>query len=344
MKLKRFYSFILVVVLLFVMTSCLKNEKEEKEPMVVSAIIKSEFMDEDGFSNELISTLENIQEKGDENIVLRFLEVLDDSYNPQVIDEAVNEGAKLVILSGNIDKKGLLDAVEAYPNVYFGILENTVEGKNIQSVIFENSEAAFLAGYGAAMKSKSNSIGFIAVKDRITKDIESYEAYKIGFEAGVKKAKKEANVFEYIIESDGSSSDGYEAVKTLVNDNHVDVVYHKANHLGNSIVEAAEDFEILAIGSEKDQSHLSSKFVLSSTVKNLYQPLHNMIKDAAKGKFKENITVYNLKNGGVDLKDRAGNLGDALTKEIEGLKNDIKNGKILVPKTRDQLNDFVNKL
>lgn len=344
MKFKRLSSLILIVGLTIFLSACVNKNQEVKEPDVISVIVKNEFMGDHGFTDEVISTLDNIQEDEKFNIALRYLEVVDESDYKVVIDEAVNDGSKLIIVCDKSAKRAVLDAVETYPDVKFALIDDILEGKNIQSVVFEDGEAAFLAGYSAAKKSESGKLGFVALSDSSDKDVQSYEQYRSGFIAGAKYANKDIEIVEQILENDVSSSDCYDAVKTMVDESGIDVVYHVAKVQGNGVIEAADDLEIFAIGSERDQSHLNSKVVLSSTVKNLDMPFRNIISDALKEKFSESTTVYNIKNDGVDLKDRAGNLGESLTGEINKIKTDIKNEKIVVPKSQEELDEFINKL
>lgn len=338
----KFLSIVLCLLIILGISACKRKEdvaEDKSNHIIISAIVKGNFIGEEGLTDEIITSLEDIQEN--EDISIRFFEVADESNYEVVIEEAINEGASLILMPD--PQKQALDIIEniadKYPNVKFGLFGASLDKKNIASAVFNNNESAFLAGYVAAKTSKTKSIGFINMKND-----ESTENYRVGYIAGAKYADKETKVEVYQLDEESLFNDSYDAVEKLKEEYKVDVVYHKADLAGKSIIEAAENLEIYVIGSEKDQSYLSSKYVIASTVKNINLPLKNMVKEAIKGKFKQTHTIYNLSNEGVDLKDRAGNLNSQLLNEINKIKEDIKSGKINPPNSQESLDKFIEKL
>ena len=74
-------------------------------------------------------------------------------------------------------------AVE-FPNTQFAIINDaSVAALNVTSVIFANTQGAYLAGFSAAQLSKSGKVAMIANSDQA-------DVYKNGFAAGVFAAKK----------------------------------------------------------------------------------------------------------------------------------------------------------
>ena len=71
-----------------------------------------------------------------------------------------------------------------YPNTQFAILNNaTIDALNVTSLIFADTQGAFIAGYSAAMASKSGKVAMIA-------DDNQADLYHDGFLAGVEESKK----------------------------------------------------------------------------------------------------------------------------------------------------------
>jgi basic membrane protein A len=74
-------------------------------------------------------------------------------------------------------------AVE-FPNTQFAILNDaTIDALNVTSLIFADTQGAFLAGYSAALASKSGKVAMIATTNQA-------DLYQNGFLAGVLAAKR----------------------------------------------------------------------------------------------------------------------------------------------------------
>ena len=71
-----------------------------------------------------------------------------------------------------------------YPNTQFAIINDaSVAALNVTSVVFANTQGAYLAGFSAAQLSKSGKVAMIANSDQA-------DMYKDGFSAGVFASKK----------------------------------------------------------------------------------------------------------------------------------------------------------
>jgi basic membrane protein A len=87
-------------------------------------------------------------------------------------------------------------AVE-FPNTQFAILNDaSIDALNVTSLIFADTQGAFIAGFSAAMASKSGKVAMIANDDQA-------DLYHDGFLAGVAESKK--SVTAMVKYADGSS-------------------------------------------------------------------------------------------------------------------------------------------
>ena len=80
-----------------------------------------------------------------------------------------------------------------FPNTQFAILNNaTVDALNVTSLIFADLQGAFLAGYSAALVSKTNKVAMIASSNQS-------DLYENGFSVGVAAAKKSViSIIKYV--------------------------------------------------------------------------------------------------------------------------------------------------
>ena len=103
-------------------------------------------------------------------------------------------------------------AVE-YPSIHFAIINDaSVAALNVTSVIFANTQGAYLAGFSAAQISKTGKVAMIANPDQA-------DIYKDGFAAGVAAAKRKViPIVKYV-------SGSYSLATTQVLDAGADIVY-----------------------------------------------------------------------------------------------------------------------
>jgi basic membrane protein A len=103
-------------------------------------------------------------------------------------------------------------AVE-FPNTQFAIINDaSVAALNVTSVIFANTQGAYLAGYSAAQISKTGKVAMIANPDQA-------DTYKNGFSAGVFASKKKViPIVKYV-------SGSYSAAANQVIDAGADIIY-----------------------------------------------------------------------------------------------------------------------
>lgn len=100
-----------------------------------------------------------------------------------------------------------------FPDTQFAILNDaTIEALNVSSLIFSDTQAAYLAGYSAALASKSGKVAMIASSTQA-------DMFHDGFSAGVKAAKKSVtSIIRYV---NGSST----AASKLAMDAGADVLF-----------------------------------------------------------------------------------------------------------------------
>lgn len=176
-------------------------------------------------------------------------------------------------------------AVE-FPNTQFAILNDaSIDALNVTSLIFADSQGAFLAGYSAAMISKSGTVAMIA-------DANQADLYHNGFVAGVSESKKAVTpIVKYV---NGSSV----TVTKEAMDAGADVIFVArpgsnteifASIVARNTAKArAKNFkQIGLITSEPDQyvtvTSKSKKFLYATVVKRVDKAMYDVISKAVSG-------------------------------------------------------------
>ena len=213
-------------------------------------------------------------------------------------------------------------AVE-FPNIQFAIINDaSVAALNVTSVVFADTQGAYLAGFSAAQVSKSGKVAMIA-------NPEQADLYKDGFSAGVFASKKKViPIVKYV-------SGSYSVATSQVLDAGADVVF-AATHGSNS-----EIFKVIVarnakkkgsniglINIEPDQyitvTSATKRFLFASVVKRVDKAIYDVIAlSAAKKAYLDILDAdagiygrrYGITGGGIEFTIRS--------KELAALSDSI---------------------
>lgn len=171
----------------------------------------------------------------------------------QQLDNAVKQGAKIVVMMGYEFRELLETTARAAPQVRFVILEQCIPNppSNLTCITFRDTEASYLAGMGAALMSANAKIGIIgAIKTPLKQ--KSSEA----FMAGGRTVNPAITLHTLWIEGSQPFNDPVRAeglAKTMLADG-VDVIYAAAAGSNSGVFKAlATQPKARAIGSDINQ-------------------------------------------------------------------------------------------
>ena len=176
-------------------------------------------------------------------------------------------------------------AVE-FPNTQFAILNDaSIDALNVTSLIFADTQGAFIAGFSAAMASKSGKVAMIANDDQA-------DLYHDGFLAGVAESKK--SVTAMVKYADGSSV----TATKLAMDAGADVIFvarpgsntevFAAIVARNTAKQKSKNFkQVGMITTEPDQyvtvTSKSKRFLYATVVKHVDKAMYDVISKAVSG-------------------------------------------------------------
>jgi basic membrane protein A len=166
-------------------------------------------------------------------------------------------------------------AVE-FPNTQFAIINDaSVAALNVTSVVFADTQGAYLAGFSAAQVSKSGKVAMIANPDQA-------DLYKDGFSAGVFASKKKViPIVKYV-------SGSYSLAASQVLDAGADVVFAATQGSNSEIFRVIvarnakkKGSNIGLINIEPDQyitvTSATKKFLFASVVKRVDKAIYDVI-------------------------------------------------------------------
>jgi basic membrane protein A and related proteins len=258
-------------------------------------------------------------------------EISNDTQREQALRRMAQKNADPVIAVGFGHGSALEKVAKEFPNARFAIIDSEVKLPNVQSVLFKDQEGSFLAGWLAAMTSKSGKVGFVGGMD-----VPLIRRFQCGYEHGAKHANPKVEVVANMTGTTPTAwSDptrGGELAKAQFS-RGVDVVFAAAGGTGTGVYQAAKDQGKLAIGVDSNQNHLQPGTMLTSMLKRVDNAIHGIALSAKNGTWKPGVTVLGLKERGVGLamdQHNAKLVSDETKKKLAAVEADIVSGKIKV--------------
>jgi basic membrane protein A and related proteins len=235
-------------------------------------------------------------------------------------------GASPVVGIGFPQAASIEAAAKAHPKTQFAIVDAVVNLPNVQSFVYREHEASFLAGLLAAMASKTGKVGFVGGMD-----IPLVRKFACGFEQGAKFANPKVEVATALIgPTPAAWTDpvrGAELTKTQIAKG-VDVVFAAAGTSGLGILQAAKDARILAIGVDSNQNGLHPGTVLTSVMKRVDRAVEQAFAGVKPG-----VTALGLKEGGMALamdEHNAQLVTPTMRARVDAARADIVSGRLKV--------------
>ena len=272
-------------------------------------------------------------------VTYRDLEAKDgetDTDKVQRLELLAKAGYDPVIGIGFAYSKAMGEVAKKYPKVHFGIVDDaTNKEPNLTNLVFTEEQSSYLVGAAAALKSKTDTIGFVGGVN--TPLIQKFQA---GFEAGAKKINPKIKVkVGYISQPpDNSGFKDPAKGKTMAQgwiDAGADVVYGAAGLSNNGVIAACAQNKKWAIGVDSDQYQSApadqKQYVMTSALKRVDTAVFDFVKEVQDGKVKGGTQTFDLKGNGVGYATTNPTAIKDLQPKIDALKKQIIDGKITVP-------------
>ena len=269
----------------------------------------------------------------------------DGSNRKELLDGLADEGYGLVFGIGFLFSEDIAKSAAESPDTQFAVIDGfadscTKPDQNLLCIGFKEEEGSFLVGAAAALKTKSNIVGFVGGQQGQG----LIEKFQAGYEAGVKYiADKDGKSIKVLVDYAGNTPEAFRnpakgkelALKQI--GEGADVIYHASGGTGAGVIATAADKKVYAIGVDSDQSLTASpaeqKWILTSMLKRVDNAVQQTIGEYVNGTEKGGIKTFGLKEGGIDYAQNQYNkalLGDIPT-TLDELKQKIIDGEIKVP-------------
>ncbi|MEN2766388.1 BMP family lipoprotein [Ornithinibacillus xuwenensis] len=267
------------------------------------------------------------------------------------LQRMVRDGYDLIYGIGFELKEDITTVAKQNPDTHFALVDDILDTENGVSITFKEHQGSFLVGVAAALKTKTNKLGFVGGVDSPL--INKFEA---GFIAGAKSVNPDIEVEVQYAESFADAAKG-KIIATSMYDSGVDVIYHASGATGNGVFNQAKDLkqndperEIWVIGVDRDQHEEGQtgdyNVTLTSMVKRVDVAVEKVATMSMNGEFPGGEQLeFGIEEDGIAF---ATTNTEAMTEDIISTVNEwqdkILNGDVNVPQTREELDAFVKEL
>ena len=319
-KKKRIVLLILFVILLAILIAVLlltgrTFSKKEKIGFIMTGSIGEEGWN--GMHYEGVSAAGN-----DLNVELLVKENIKEFQGEcgPAIEDLVNQGCKMIILSSYGYAEEVKDMIEKNPEISFYISSFEYHADNVTSYFPRMYQARYLAGIVAGMQTKTNKIGYVAAMPavEVNRGISA-------FTLGVRRVNQDATVTVAWSNAWDNEEEEKRQADNLIEKAGVDVITYHQNQA--YVAEEAEKAGIYSIGYHQSLQNCSDKY-LTTVVGDWKLTYEAIIRQYLRGN-SANIKVYwiGIDEDAVKLTDFSGAVSEDIKAEVKRATNEILAGQ-----------------
>ncbi|XPV76270.1 MAG: BMP family ABC transporter substrate-binding protein [Desulfovibrio sp.] len=242
----------------------------------------------------------------------------------------VKEGFSPIILPYSNEFPKVIELITENSHTRFIAIDFELDKPNVYSFRFSDHEGAFLAGILAAIKSKSQIVGYISTVDQ-----PHMQRFYCGYMQGVAFINPDIKIlYDIVGDRDGVWYDQKGAFDLAVKqiDQGADVLYGPAGNAGLGVLKAANDMGVFAIGVDFNQNGLYPDTMIGSAIKRVDHAVFASLMLMQEGVFRDNVKRLGLSQNAVDMVFSG--VGEVVSEDernkISEIKGLIQIGKIRV--------------
>ena len=284
------------------------------------------------------------------SISVKFSQSTSPSDYTPIINTFVSQKCNIIVTLGFAMGDATKAAAKANASQKFAIVDNTVPGSNVNSLVFNTVQDAFLGGYLAAGMTKTGKVATFGGQQFPTVTI-----YMDGYWDGVQYYNQKHGTHVQVLGWDEKTqkgsftgdftnqTKGQTLTQTFISEG-ADIIFPVAGNVGLGAAKAVQQADAAA-GSQKvnmewvDLDGCVSaatycKYFITSVLKGETLAVKTAVLAAASGSFKGGNYVGTLANGGVSLApfhDWDSKVSASLKSELQQISKGIQDGSIQTP-------------
>lgn len=363
---KKALSLLLVVMMIFSLAACAKQETPAPAPApsgetpaaetpakpYKAALLLNGTLGDKSFFDSANQGLQKLKDEVGADVFDFKVEQMgataadEPKWTPTLLDYCESGEYDVIIIGTWQMIEGLADAAEQFPDQKFMFFDETFDFtsgdyKNIYNVLYKQNEVSFLVGAAAAMMTTDKSLPMVNPEDKMIGFLGGMENpiindFLLGYIQGAKYVEPDVKVAIAYVGNFYDSAVGKD-LALVQYQNGADVGYNVAGAAGLGQIDAAADAKKYAFGVDSDQAALlpeKADYIPTSALKNVGNSLYRAINLDMEGKLEYGVAEsLGFAEGGVNLVKDAhyeGMLSEEIRTKIDELEAKIISGEIVV--------------
>ncbi len=253
------------------------------------------------------------------------------------LQQSVDAGANLTVGVGFLITDAIEEVAEANPDSNFVLIDAVADSArgfdpgdplpNVQSVLYAEHEAAYLAGIIAGMTTQADKLAYVGGIE-----IPPTVRFLSGFQQGVASVNSAAEVTVSWVGAFDDPTTGRELTSAAYDDG-ADIVFEVAGLSGLGAYEEAKDRGAghWVLGTDTCKDQLAPDNYLTSATKDVAGSVFRAAQQVANGTFNGGVAVLDLKGGYVGVCEKTfGGLSAEIQDAVNAAVDGIKSGSITV--------------
>jgi basic membrane protein A len=258
------------------------------------------------------------------NAEISYTDNVLDADSQALISRYAEQGYNLIIGHGGGYIKAMEKVAKQFPEIKFALV-TTYAGNNtnLGAVAFRSGEVGYLTGALAAIKTKTNKVGYI-----VGYDYPVYQEEAELFKRGATATAPNIEVYTQFLKTWTDAEKGNQVALNLL-EKGVDIIAINADEAGISALKlASEKPEVYGIGWTKDQYNLAPGKILTSVLQNIPELVLKIATLVQQGRWEGKQYKYGLREQIYDFAPFRGTLTVKEEDKFNQIKQQVITGKI----------------
>ncbi|WP_343347805.1 BMP family ABC transporter substrate-binding protein [Terrisporobacter petrolearius] len=320
----------------------LLNNEEEKKIFKIAIIFNQTGLGDKSFNDLCYEGMLQAQEKL--GIEFDYIHVKNnEDYDNAYLNYAKDDKYDLIIGLGEEQEDSIKKIAKEYPKQRFTIIDSKLSLPNVSSIYTKWNEQTFLNGVLAGLcvteaKQENDSVGII-----LGKNLSYLEEGAIGFEAGVKYINPNINVIKATV-GDFDNPAKAKEIGLLMYKKGVNYIQQLAGQSGFGVFAAAKEMNKYVFGVDANQNVYEPDYIVSTATRYADIIIYNEIESLVNDKWVAGTKELGLEDDVIGYEREGSNveIPYKIIKKVEEIKKLITNGKIIIPSTQDELDEYLN--
>lgn len=335
---KKFLALILALIMTLSLAACgdnaTKEDENQTDALKLCMITDTGGLGDNGFNDMAWAGMEMCRDEF--GCQIDVIESSEAALYASNVTSACDQGYDVVILVGYLLEDALKEVAPLYPDTSFIIIDGSVDGDNIYSFKYDMQESSFLAGAVAATVLKDcDTFGVV-----IGMEIPDCIRWGSGWISGIKAINPDATVLTSAVGSFADPDIAKEQAKEMYAKG-AKAIMEVSSGGAIGVIEAAAETGNYFVATDKSKDDLAPGSELTAALAGRDMSVYAAVKAIMDGTATPGTKQLKMEDGVYNVPEyTADKYGQDVADMVETLKAMIISGKIVVPTTYEEAQNF----